>query len=51
MENYDFKKSQEFSHGNFLPIQTIESEEFAGTSLLILHLILQCSILKNWRIR
>ena len=28
MRTYDFKKSQEFSHGNFLPIQTIESEEF-----------------------
>ena len=28
MRTYDFKKYKEFSHGNFLPIQTIESEEF-----------------------
>ena len=28
MRTYDFKKSQEFSHSNFLPIQTIVSEEF-----------------------
>ena len=28
MRTYDFKKYQEFSHGNFLPTQTIESEEF-----------------------
>ena len=28
MRTYDFKKYKEFSSGNFLPIQTIESEEF-----------------------
>ena len=28
MRTYDFKMYQEFSHGNFLPTQTIESEEF-----------------------
>ena len=30
MRTYDFKKSQEFSHSNFLPIQTIVSEEFGS---------------------
>ena len=28
MRTYDFKKSQEISHSNFLPVQTIVSEEF-----------------------
>ena len=28
MRTYDFKKSQELPYGNFLPIQTFESEEF-----------------------
>ena len=28
MRTYDFKKYKEFSSGNFLPIQTFESEEF-----------------------
>ena len=28
MRTFDFKKSQEISHSNFLPVQTIVSEEF-----------------------